>query len=295
MLLTIYCVYANMYDATIRYREHSVRRVHSRYRLEKVVSNDTSTMSTTRQAIAERLATRTWYQNTDQELQQTLLNLPENWNGFLDDLAARPETISNVTQLRLLNLLHANFGTLVVFEVKNAKGDVFTYEYHSWRHGPNSGSKGVVFVRTGDVITDFVVLRGEKFGPAKPCWDTTGGFAEAGFTLSEQYVNEIRQELGSSDIEVNEVHDLGNIMTDAGQTNNNPSTFVAIIDAHNATKVERKPINPDVYELQAGAFVFPISQLPAHILENGDTFFLTAVLRSVAMGILPASAITPQT
>jgi hypothetical protein len=82
-------------------------------------------------------------------------------------------------------------------------------------------------------------------------------------------------------------------MTDAGQTNNNPGVFAAVIDAENATKVSDSPVNADVYELAAGAFVLPVSQLSATILENGDTFFQTAVLRSVAKGIIPASLVAP--
>jgi hypothetical protein len=263
--------------------------------------NAQRTVSDKRAAIVSTLESRPWFQNTDESLREALLDLPEDaagkndWNGFLEDLANRPDTVGGVTHRKLAKLLRANFGAIVMFEVENAAGGVFTYEYHSWKHGPNSGSKGVVFVRTGDEITHFIVLRGEKFAPAKFCWDTTGGFADIGaegvFSMPERIELEIKQELGSADIEVSEVYDLGHIMTDAGQTNNTPGVFAAVVDAHNASKVSRTPVNSDVYELEAGAFVFPLVQLTEQVLENGDTFFQTAVLRSIAKGIIPASAL----
>lgn len=264
-------------------------------------TTQTMTLSTSNehQMLLGKLTSRTWFQNTSTDLQHELLSLPvdaankNDWTGFLDDLANRPESLGGVTQLRLAKLLCGNYGAIVMFEVTNQAGGVFTYEYFSWKHGSMSGAKGVVFVRTGDDITHFIVLRGEKFGPAKFCWDTTGGFADLGaegvFTIPDRIKLEIQQELGSDDIHVGQVYDLGRIMTDAGQTNNNPGVFAAVIDVENANKVSRTPVNADVYELSAGAYVFPIEQLRTHVLENGDTFFQTAVLRSIAKGIIPAS------
>lgn len=263
----------------------------------------TAPMSARRLSIFDKLSNQPWFQRTDHALQLQLIGLPEDaaakddWSGFLEDLANRPESLGGVTHVRLAKFLKANYGAIVMFEVSNDKGGVFTYEYFSWKHGPMSGSKGVVFVRTGDEITHFIVLRGEKFGPAQFCWDTTGGFADLGaegvFTIPERIVLEIQQELGVEDMKVEQVYDLGNIMTDAGQTNNAPGVFAAVIDATNAKQVSKTPVNPDVYELSAGTFIFPMSQLAEHVMENADTFFQTAVLRSVASGIIPANHLAP--
>ncbi len=259
--------------------------------------------STTRLDIIDRLNQASWFQATEPALQQMLLDLPEDapnkndWNGFLDDLAVRPSLLGGMTVLRLVKLLCGNYGAIVQFEVRNPEGTVFTYEYFSWKHGPMSGAKGIVFVRTDEVITHFIVLRGEKFAPAKYCWDTVGGFADIGsegvFTLPDRIKLEIQQELGSSEIVVSEVHDLGRMMTDAGQTNNNPGVFAAVIDAHNATKVNRNPVNGDEFELQAGVFIFPLAQLHELVSDIGDTFFMTALVRSIAAGIIPASYLAP--
>ena len=61
-----------------------------------------------RRAIFEKLQTRPWFQKTDVELQKNLLTLPhkgkENYDGFLEDLADRPEEIANIHVERLVDL-----------------------------------------------------------------------------------------------------------------------------------------------------------------------------------------------
>lgn len=255
-------------------------------------------LSSERRVIAEKLAARQWFQATGPELRRALLELPEDradrndWNGLLADLAERPDSLSGVTQLRLAAFMQGNFGAIIQFEVANAAGTRYTYEYFSWKHGPMSGGKGIVFVRTAGVITHFIVLRGGKFAPGRLVWDSIGGFADIGAdgvaTIPDRIVVEIREELGASDLAVGDVIDLGRIMTDAGMTNNHPALFAAIIEARDAASVQRRPVNPDQYELQAGVFILPISQIREMLAVNDDPHFLAAVARSASRGVFPA-------
>jgi len=268
------------------------------------IGTTTLELSERRAAIAERLARRAWFRATDPALQVTLLTLPEDaakkddWTGYLDDLADRPDTLGGVRVVKLVALLRANFAVTSMFEVVNiASGLPYTYEYVSWKHGTMSGSKGVAFVRASGVITHFVVLRGEKFATGTFVWDTLGGFADLGsdgvVTIPDRIAVEIREELGASDLRITDVIDLGRIFTDAGMTNNCPGVFAAVIDALDAQRITTRPVNPDERELTAAVYVLPISQLSDHVMVNGDTFFQTAVLRSVAQGIIPAHYLAP--
>jgi hypothetical protein len=76
-------------------------------------------------------------------------------------------------------------------------------------------------------------------------------------------------------------------MTDAGMTNNYPGVFAAIIEASDAACVQRRPVNPDQYELQAGVFILPISQLREMLTRIDDPCFLAAVVRSASRGVFP--------
>jgi hypothetical protein len=261
-------------------------------------------ISERRASVIKALFERSWFKATSRELQHQLVELPEDaenkddWTPFLEDLAARPDEIGGWRVLRLVKLLVANYAVIAVFKVANAAGRENEYEYVSWKHGNMSGAKGVVFVRTDGKITHFAALRGEKFGPAKNVWDSVGGFADIGadgvYTVNERFLVEFQEELGLAEMPELEVIDLGRIMTDAGMTNNNPGVFAAIMDADDAKNLSPEPVNPDDLELKTSTVIFPMSQLPQQALESGDTFFLTAVARSVAKGIIPANSLAPQ-
>lgn len=253
-----------------------------------------------RRAIFEKLQEKKWFQKTDSELQKKLLALPdkgiENHDGFLEDLASRPEEISNIKVERLIDLPRGSFALVPKFEVSHTDNPSrrFTYEYVSWRNGPLSGEKGVVFVEKGGETTHFIVLRGEKFAPGKETYDSLGGFADLGVdgvtTIDERTAKELREELGVTDIKLTRKVNLGRINTDVGMTNNEPGVFAAFIDGSDAAKISSKPLNGDVYELKSGAVIFPMDKLPSVVMTNSDSFFLSAIARAWAKGIIPPPA-----
>jgi ADP-ribose pyrophosphatase YjhB (NUDIX family) len=253
----------------------------------------TEGMSPERTAIFAQLEGKAWWRNTANELKYDLLIRPENWNGYLADLAKRPEVIGNATQREIVEIPRTTFGGSTMFLVQTAgQADTNTYEYHSWRFGPRSGAKGVVFVKdpiTGQV-THFLLSRGMKFAPAELCWDCHGGFVEGNETLADNAMREIREELGVEDLKV-KVVPLGTMRPDAGLTNNHPSVFVAFITTDEAANLPHEPVNPDPYELETKLHVFPIEQLPQLIDENDDAFFQTSVLRALRKGLLPLWAL----
>ncbi len=259
-------------------------------------------LTPTRRKIVQDLITKPWFQDTDPRLQLELATLPqegkENHDGFLRDMANRPDEIGGVTVKKLDSLARGNFALIPKFGVKNSKGDEFTYEYVSWRYGPESGAKGIVFVEDAEKkLSHFIVLRGDKFATGGPAWDSVGGFADLNTgdsagkqvtTMLGRIETEIKEELGAPEIKIKEVYDLGNILPDAGMTNNNPDLFAAIIDGSEAKKVSTDihADNPDAFELRAGGVVIPIGQLPEVVKMNNDAFFLSAVSRSLAHGVI---------
>lgn len=251
-----------------------------------------------RKLIVESLMERPWFQRTSPELQLELAQLPDktkgsaNHDGFLADLAGRPDIINGLEIVKLDKLPRGNFALIPTFKVKNPAGQEYTYEYVSWRYGPNSGAKGLAFIRNQGEITHFIVLRGGKFATGKSEFDSIGGFVEPKDKESITNVakktaeRELKEELGVPELKIEKVFDLGKVLTDAGMTNNNPGLFAAIIDAEEASKISDTPLNPDKFELKAGALIVPIGQLPEVIKNNQDAFFLAAVARSAAHGII---------
>ena len=269
--------------------EFSVRRERGTTYMRAVIG-----LTTARQAIMDQLEQRQWFRATDIGLQMQLAYLPmdgaENSDGFLRDLAARPEHIAGVTVLHMERLERGNFAYISVFRVANDAGTEYTYEYVSWRQGPLSGAKGIVLITENGEITKFAVLRGAKFATGKIEWDTIGGFIDLdvdGVTsLPDRIVVEIKQELGLEDLRISTVHDLGFATIDAGMTNNRPRIFAAVIDGSEAQRVPVYPDNPDEFELRSGVVVLPIENFLSHAEDNTDTFFRSVAMALLAKGII---------
>lgn len=249
-----------------------------------------------RREIYEALKEKLWFQHTSHELQKELISLPdkgrENHNGFLQDLADRPEEVGNIKVERMVDLPRGSYALVPKFEVSRIDNPSlrYTYEYVSWRHGPLSGAKGVVFVEKDGKATHFIVLRGEKFAPGKKVFDTIGGFidlhSDEVTSLGERTVHEIQEELGVPKLHVSKIVNLGNVMPDAGMTNNEPSLFAAFISDIDLGKISSTPVNLDVYELKSGAVVLPMVDLPKIVMNNNDGYFLSTIARAWAKGII---------
>jgi hypothetical protein len=82
--------------------------------------------SAQRRTIFEDLSRRPWFRRTAITLQVELANLPAgptgNFDGFLRDLAARPDRISNVDVISLAGIARGNFAIVPIFNVQNARG-----------------------------------------------------------------------------------------------------------------------------------------------------------------------------
>ncbi len=256
-----------------------------------------------RRGIFEKLQEKAWFQQTDPSIQKTLLTLPskgrENHDGFLEDLAGRPEEIANIKVERMIDVPRGSFALVPKFEVSRKDNPAirYTYEYVSWRTGPLSGAKGVVFVEKDGQTTHFIVLRGEKFAPGKKTWDAIGGFldkdADGVGHLDDRILHEVREELGAPSAQVNKIVDLGRVMPDAGFSNNEPSLFAAFISDADMQTLSTQPVNPDIYELKSGAVILPMEQLADIVMENNDGYFLSTIARAWAKGIIaPPAAVS---
>lgn len=249
-----------------------------------------------RRSIFEKLQEKAWFQHTDPSIQKSLLTLPskgrENHDGFLEDLAARPEEIANIKVERMIDLPRGSFALVPKFEVSRKDNPAirYTYEYVSWRTGPLSGAKGVVFVEKDGQTTHFIVLRGEKFAPGKKTWDAVGGFLDKDTDgvrhIDERILHEVQEELGAPSVQVNKIVDLGRVMPDAGFSNNEPSLFAAFISDNDMQAISSQPVNPDVYELKSGAVILPMEQLADIVMENNDGYFLSTIARAWAKGVI---------
>ena len=250
----------------------------------------------TRERVVDQLAGKPWWKATKPSLQQQVLSLPENCNGFLEDLSQRPTEIGGVRILALDALLIPDapiFGIFPVFLVQNLKNPavIFRYQYFSWKQGPNSGAKGLVLVRQEERITHIICLRGESFAVGGLTFDCIGGFGDPESpTLQDQFMTELKEELGDPGIQVEETILLGKGYPDRGQTNNHPSLFAAIISGqqlHRLSEIEAD--NPDIYEMRSSMVVIPVEKLGSFVETNDDFYFHGICNRLVFKGVISPS------
>ncbi len=267
---------------------------------EQEYQNALKTLSPERAEVVKTLSQKEWYKKTEPTLRQEIVTLPPNHDGFVQDLCMRPDQFDGVKVERMQRLPRGNFGLIPVFELdrKTADGKNQTYEYFTWRTGPESGAKGLVFVKGKDgKLSHFIVLRADKFAPGKQAWDLAGGFGEKDDKEKGPFATirrEVGEEFGIKDVKIESTMSLGKILPDAGQTNNNPEVFALVIDSSEATKINENNVNLDPHELKGGPVVIPMSQLGEFSMQNQDSFFHFAKSKLTDLGLLPQPTVTPQ-
>jgi hypothetical protein len=259
---------------------------------------DPSSLSEQRLANYEALRRKSWFQATDPLVQSELIqDLPESHNGFLASLLERPDVIGGARVDRMVHLARGNFLVVPVFEVTKTSPDGtehrYTYEYASWRQGPKSGAEGIVFLERNGEITHFVILRGEKFATGKLEDHLPGGFVEpdeAGVKtlLTKVMEHQMREELGLPDVRLVRVISLGGLTPDSGMSNTTDDLFACVIDASEAQRLNTAPPNRDVRELDTKPVIYGIDELSKVVTDSTDGYLLSALVKSVTEGLVPA-------
>lgn len=251
-----------------------------------------------RQSIEQELTVRPWFLASSEAVQEQLLGLGEDCNGFLFDLARRPTIGGGVRLVELAQVLIPEsrpiFGIFSNFKVERLdNGTIYHYQYFSWKQGPESGARGIGLVKVGNEITHLVCLRGYSFAVGGETYDCPGGFAsptEEGIAgMFQRFKAELGEELGLPDIRFLEVIGLGPMYVDRGLTNNRPELFAAVIDGNEASKIKvGERVNPDVFEIASGPVVIPVAQLAEFVAINHDSYFQNCVLRLIMKDVLAA-------
>lgn len=246
-------------------------------------------MSSNRQEIVKKLRSHTWFKNTTTEIQEEVFALPEDFDGFLEDLAGRPDEIGELDVLKITKLSHGQWLLLPVFEVRsNITNQVFTYEYASWKTGSHPGARGIIFLETNGQITHFLVSKTHKFSTTTEVYESIGGlylhFNENKVqNLPRKIEQEICFHLGVEHLEFKKIIDLGLAHPDLGMSNNASDLFAAVVDISHAPNLTtrsdfRKTNKPVGFELK----IVHISEFMDYLGKIDDNYFLSAAARVLA-------------
>ncbi len=247
-----------------------------------------STFSPARQILAGKLFAHKWFMTTSPDIQREILDLPEDYQGFLEDLASRPDEIGELDVLKMTKLGYGNYLILPVFEVRsNITNQIFTYEYASWKTGANPGARGILFLETDGQITHFIVNKTHKFSTGTEVLDSVGGlyvhvFENKPQNLPKKVEQEICYHLGIKELRFKKIIDLGQAHPDYGMTNNTSSLFAAIIDAsQNPNIVSEANFDTAHKPLSVGITIVPITEFKNYLSKIEDNYFLSVAARAM--------------
>lgn len=245
-----------------------------------------------------KLAGLPWFQASNLKVQNAISNLGPDALGVLEHLANRPTVGGGVELIRLHNFWHPDgtlFGILVNFEVRRlSDGREFRYQYFTWKQGEESGTKGVVVVRSQGKFRGVFCLQGFSFAFGRETFDCVGGFAEVGDIGIDQltgkigFTREIQEELGIMPTELYRMIPLGRLMPDRGMTNNRPFIWAAEVDAE-VVKHSEGHDNVDPWEMETKVFFVPSDRLwgdDGFLMANEDAFFCAIMAKLVALGVV---------
>ena len=252
---------------------------------------DTKDVNNHRQNIFQKLRQQNWYQQTNPKIQQKLLNLPPDFNGYLTDLSHRPNEIGNNKVLKLLDIKHGNYNIISVFQLRSlSTNQEYTYEYNSYKYGKNPGFKGVLFLENQEKITHFIIKKTNKFSIASNVYDSIGGFIKFKhnqlINLPKKVEGEIKRELNLKEITISRFINLGFLATDIGMTNNHVALFAAFININKTNLQNLKNQTLQTKKVEFQLVIEPIQHLGQYIHQVDDSFFLASICRLVSLGVI---------
>lgn len=238
--------------------------------------------------IKQKLRSREWFKNTRRSIRERLMELAKDplTQGFVEDLANRPEEVGSVRQLKLIKLEHAPkkygiYGIAAWFLVEKESGERKVEGIYSWAMGPKSGAKLLVLIRHKKRITHLAFLKNEKFPVGACVFDLAGGFPRLNESVFEMISRQLKDELGiegDSSMNIGEIIGLGRVAPDAGMTNNHPFMYAVIVDV--ADKVFPPFKAEEVHNPEEGGVVlWPVARLSELVNKVDDAYFLSALTR----------------
>lgn len=245
-----------------------------------------------RENIKEKLETKKWFQKTDSITKKELFDLPQDFDGFLQDLTIRSDEFEGVDVLRLIKLARGNFIITPVFEVRSQHtNQIFTYEYASFKYGKHSGYRGILFLEVDGSIEYFVVKYTKKFALGLWVYDTIGDFIQ--YTGGElvnfpkKVEKEIMEELDLDELLVKRFINLGTLNTDVTLTNKQALLFAAVIDGNDSRKLKHvKDVVLETKKISFGVKIIPIKLLNEYVHKIDDSYFLACVVRLLATNVI---------
>lgn len=255
-----------------------------------------SLLSHKRLNMFEALSNKNWFKQTDFEVIKKIFLLPDDFDGYLNDLTTRKDEYGGLIVNKLHDLLPGNYSALSVFEVVSIQtAQPFTHEYMTWKFGRDQGYRGLILFEEEGEIKFFMLRKAEKFAIGESVYETIGTFIKekhiSESSIPDEVQHQIDKELGMKDVKVKKFIPLGKIAVDPVMANSTPSLYAVTIDLPGDNDLEE--IRSKVYKSKPISFnliIEPIEKIWEYVNKTDESFFLAVVARLTSMGIIKPQA-----
>ncbi len=244
--------------------------------------------------VMKNLKSKKWFQESPDGIKKEIedLALDPSTFGYVEDLAARSDTLVEDTILKATKVIHADpkfgiYGIATWFEVKNDDGKIRSEGFYSWGWGPKSGAKLLVLVRRKGKITHFAFQREQKFPTGAVMYNLAGGFPKLNESVLDFIIRSLKKDLDldirDNGVTLNEIISLGRVSPDSGMTNNHPNLYAVIIDFDESKYPKIQ--SGDKFEEGVGIVLWPVGEISEMVNKCDDSYFLASMARLTLSGI----------
>lgn len=260
--------------------------------LQKIIA---SQFKYSREEALSLIKSREWYKNSSKAIKDLIENVPEEFEGFLNDLADRKDQNEFYVIRSLRDIFWSERYALPVFDVISAKdGLSYVNSYVSWRKGIYYSLRGLILVAEKGEISYFIVKKSFRFAVDREVYEAIGGIHPLRNVDedSQAYQLYLQTELGKilriPKVTVSRTIDLGKVYPDASISDTFTKLFVTQIEVDSVNEltpfIENKSYIDKRYDYSFE--VIPIEKLLRFLAETNDSFLLAIFGRLQALNVV---------
>jgi hypothetical protein len=251
---------------------------------------------TEREQIINKLKKLEWFLKSDENIRQELIDFPESFSSFMDELTERPESVGGYKVVKLLSISFGNHFVMPIFEVTNLEtGETSEYEYIGRKRGKSHSVRGLIMVESQGELQYFIARKTNRFAIGSETYESIGSIypppedtSKDNFAYKSFLEGEVSKQLGLDRVTFDRFYDLGGIYPDVGMTHHMVNLFAAVISTDNPDsimqKVGGKSLNQKNYFF--GYEKIPANELLTFLAKTNDAHILAIFGRLQAMKVV---------
>ena len=225
-----------------------------------------------------------WYLNSSALIKKEIINLGNEYNGFIIDLISKQNDYGSDEVLKITNLTKSKSMIIPTFLIRSKyTNKTSELEYVSWTEGKSLNGRGIVLIYNKEILHSVAFKKNSRLGTGEIDYEAINAYYPnfsngKPFYLPANVEKSLKIKLGLDQISFKNYIDLGLMTPDSTMTNNKLSLFALRLD-FDGDMVGLKERNDDVT-------IFPISKVNELINKTNDSSLLAILAKLLSLKIL---------